>query len=138
MICTSPLTLKKVGTSGFEDIFDRFFNDSFLWQGNTQEIPINLTSDDDAVYLTAELAGVDKKDITIDYKSGVLTIAAEKNISTGTEASHYQELRQGKIERPIRVGTVNFDKASASHTNGVLSIVLPKSEENKAKKLKIS
>ena len=101
-----------------------------------------MRSNQDEVIVTADLPGLNKKDINIEYKDSVLTISGEKVIERDKEERdkeerYYSERRSGKFSRSFEVGDINFEQSKASYENGVLSVVLPKSEEQKPKYLSI-
>jgi HSP20 family protein len=88
----------------------------------------------------AELPGMDPKDIEISLSEGVLTIRGEKKQEKEEkeEGYHLIERSYGSFTRSIRLPKdVQNDKINASFKNGVLKVVLPKSEEAKKKEIKI-
>ncbi len=94
---------------------------------------VDIREDGDNVQIKAELPGIEKKDIAIEYQDGILTVSGEKVRET-TESA-YSEIESGSFLRRFRVGDVNFDKSTADYVNGVLQISLPKTESQKAKRL---
>jgi HSP20 family protein len=88
----------------------------------------------------AELPGMDPKDIEISLSEGVLTIRGEKKQEKEEkeEGYHVIERSYGSFTRSIRLPKdVQNDKINASFKNGVLKVVLPKSEEAKKREIKI-
>lgn len=88
----------------------------------------------------AELPGMDPKDIEITLSEGVLTIRGDKKQEKEEreEGYHLIERSYGSFTRSIRLPKdVQSDKINASFKNGVLKVVLPKSEEAKKKEIKI-
>ncbi len=89
--------------------------------------------------VTMELPGIDMKklDITFDDGSIVVKGVKEKEVSEG-ECCHCSERFSGAFNRTIRVGgNVDRDKIDASYKDGILKLVLPKSEESIPKKIEI-
>ena len=87
-----------------------------------------------------ELPGMDPKDIDISLSDGVLTIKGEKKQEKEEkeEGYHLIERSYGSFTRSIQLPKdVQSDKISASFKNGILKVVLPKSEEAKKKEIKI-
>jgi HSP20 family protein len=83
---------------------------------------------------------MDPKDIEISLSEGVLTIRGEKKQEKEEkeEGYHLIERSYGSFTRSIRLPKdVQNDKINASFKNGVLKVVLPKSEEAKKKEIKI-
>jgi HSP20 family protein len=90
--------------------------------------------------IKAELPGMDAKDIEISLNEGILTIKGEKKQEREEkeEGYHLIERSYGSFTRSIRLPKeVQSDKINASFKNGVLKVVLPKSEEAKKKEIKI-
>ena len=88
----------------------------------------------------AELPGIDPKDIDVSLSEGVLTIKGEKRQEKEEkeEGYHVVERSYGSFSRSIRLpGEIRNEVVSASYKNGVLKIILPKSEEAKKKEIKI-
>jgi HSP20 family protein len=88
----------------------------------------------------AELPGMDPKEIEISLSEGVLRIKGEKKQEKEEkeEGYHLIERSFGSFTRSVRLPKdVQSDKINASFKNGVLKVVLPKSEEAKKKEIKI-
>jgi HSP20 family protein len=88
----------------------------------------------------AEVPGLEPKDIDISLSDGLLTIKGEKKQEREEKEENYHlvERSYGSFARSIRLpNEVQSDKIDASYKNGVLKIVLPKSEEAKKKEIKI-
>ena len=82
--------------------------------------------------LTADLPGLDEKDVEVKIAGGVLTVKAEKE--EGKEETkkdfHLRERRFGSLERALRVPEgVDTDKIEAHFKKGVLTVMLPKTAE---------
>ncbi len=92
--------------------------------------------------LTAELPGIDRKDIDISVDDGVLTLRGEK-IEEKKEADeekkyHLFERNYGTFQRSFTLPTgVDPNKISAEFDKGVLKVHLPKTAEAKVKGRKI-
>ncbi len=81
--------------------------------------------------ITAELPGMEQKDVEVTLENGVLRIKGEKREEhTEEKGDFYRSERQyGAFERAIPLADdLDIDKAKAEFKKGVLSIVLPKSE----------
>jgi HSP20 family protein len=93
---------------------------------------VDVTETDKEFRVTAELPGMDDKDIEVTYFDGGLTIKGEKREEHEEErGDYYRSERQfGAFERTVPLPSdVNADKAKASFKKGVLKITLPKTEE---------
>lgn len=93
---------------------------------------IDVEEKESAYLLTAELAGVDQKDIDISVADGVLTIKGEKKDQREEKDPHcfVTERNYGSFSRSISLGdSVDADNIDASYKNGVLTVTLPKVPE---------
>jgi HSP20 family protein len=82
--------------------------------------------------VTAELPGLDAKDIDVQIANGMLTIKGEKHEEKEekTKGRYVSERRYGSFRRTLEVPAgVNTDKIEASYRSGVLTVTLPKSPE---------
>ncbi len=82
--------------------------------------------------MTAELPGLDEKNIEVNVANGVLTVKGQKEEDKveKKEDFHLRERRFGSFSRSVRVpDTVDPDKIDASFKNGVLKVTLPKKPE---------
>lgn len=101
---------------------------------------LDVTETKGDLVVRAELPGMDSKDIDISLNEGVLTIKGEKKQEKEEkeEGYHLIERSYGSFTRSVRLPKdIESDKISASFKNGVLKVVLPKTEEAKKKEIKI-
>jgi HSP20 family protein len=131
-------------TSPFSELYrlQREMNRLFDGYGPEYESypAINLWSDNNQAQLTAEIPGVDPRDINISVENGILTLEAErKEEETGDDVViHRNERGYGKILKTVRLPfEINNEKISAKHTNGVLKVNLPRAEASKPRKIEI-
>jgi HSP20 family protein len=92
---------------------------------------IDIEEMDKEVRITAELPGLDEKDISLEIANGVLSISGEKKSESEDKARRFSERYYGRFERRIPLEDVEEDKVSAAFKNGVLTITVPKSAEAK-------
>jgi HSP20 family protein len=92
---------------------------------------IDIDETDKEVRITAELPGLDEKDISLEIANGVLSISGEKKTESEDKARRFSERYYGRFERRIPLQDIEEDKASAAFTNGVLTITVPRSPEAK-------
>jgi HSP20 family protein len=96
--------------------------------------PISRISETDKeVKVTAELPGLEEKDIEVELANGVLIIKGEKRTETEDKDRLFSERYYGRFGRRIPVDEVEEDKVSALFKNGVLTITLPKSAKAQEK-----
>lgn len=101
---------------------------------------LDLSETKNEFVVKAELPGIDPKDIDISLTNDILTIKGEKKQEKEEKEENYHliERSYGSFTRAIRIpGQVQSDKITASFKNGVLKVVLPKTEEAKKKEIKI-
>ena len=125
---------------------DRFW-DSFFERGvlrgedGREWLPsLDVAETKNEIVVKAEVPGLEPKDIDISLSDGVLTIKGEKKQEKEEKEENYHlvERSYGSFFRSIRLpNEVQSDKINASYKNGVLKVVLPKSEEAKKKEVKI-
>ena len=93
---------------------------------------VDFTDTEKAYQLTAELPGVDEKNVEVKVANGVLTIKGEKNEEREEKKKDYYlcERNFGSFERSFQVPDgVDSDKIEASFKQGVLTVTLPKKQE---------
>jgi HSP20 family protein len=101
---------------------------------------LNITENEDNLFLTAELPGIDPKEIDITATPDSITLRGErKEPSVGEGVNYHQREREfGTFRRVIDLPTkIDTDKINASYKNGILTVVLPKTEEVKPKQIEI-
>lgn len=101
---------------------------------------IDVKEEENSVIVSAELPGLDQKDIDVTVTNDSIRISGEKKQEEEEEKKGYyrHETSYGSFERIIDLPTeVDEDKAEAEFSKGVLTIKLPKSKEAQAKHKKI-
>jgi HSP20 family protein len=125
----------------FDDVFKpAVANDHWLSEWNRQPI-VDIYDNDDNIVIKAELPGIDKKDIDIDVKNGVLTLKGERRVDNETKKEKYyrRERAFGRFERAFRLpAEVDPENINASYKDGVLTIDIPKPENQKTKQISVN
>jgi HSP20 family protein len=101
---------------------------------------MNLTEDNEQVYINAEVPGVAASDLDISVEGNTLILKGERKAeAAGEKASfHRREIERGKFSRAITLPTkVDASKVEAKTVDGILHITLAKSEEVKPKQIKV-
>lgn len=101
---------------------------------------VNVTESSDNYYVRAELPGVKSSDIDISVTGSSLSISGERKIFSEDEKANYhrREREAGRFSRMINLpGQIDTSKVEAHCADGVLSVVLPKSEAAKPKQITI-
>ena len=99
---------------------------------------MDVWSSEDGLVFEVELPGVDPKDVDVSVIDDQLTLKgkfAEPELAEG-EVWHRRERTAGEFERTLQLPyKVDADGVSATYRNGVLRVTVPKSEEEKARKI---
>lgn len=136
------------------DEMDRMFSDFFSdfplspFHGRRSAIDrmdlripaMDVVENEKSFRITAELPGIDEKDIDVSVSDELLTIRGEKREEREdkSEARRLSERSYGSFERSLRLPHgVDPDKIDADFKKGVLTITLPKSEEAQKRQRKI-
>jgi len=101
---------------------------------------VSMSDSGDQVTISVELPGLAKQDVTVSVNEGLLVITAERKRPELKEHEQWirNEMTYGNIERTIELPyTIDVEKVSAVHENGILSIVLPKHENAKPKQITV-
>jgi HSP20 family protein len=102
---------------------------------------VDFVEKEKAYEVTAELPGMDEKNIEIGVSNGMLTIKGEKSEEKEEKKKDYflSERRFGSFERSFRLPDgVDADHIDASFTKGVLTVSLPKKPEAQKAEKKIA
>jgi HSP20 family protein len=94
----------------------------------------------DEIVIKAELPGIDEKAVDVEIESGVLTIKGERNAEKETEEKGYRRVERsyGSFLRSFTLPpSVEPEKVSATFTNGLLEVHLPKKEGAKPRSIKV-
>ena len=124
----------------FPSRLDRVFED-FLRSpmGDDRRLaypPLNLSNDGENIYVRAEIPGMSIQDVELTLTDKTLVLKGERSAPQGKYFR--QERPSGIFHRVINIGVpVDRDKVSASMKDGILTVVLPKSEETKPRTISI-
>lgn len=106
---------------------------AFMPAAEMQETP-------NSIELKVEVPGLEAKDIDVRVTEQAVAISGERNTQIKTEERGMtrSEFRYGKFQRVIPLpARVQNDKVQANYTNGILSLSLPKAEDEKNKIVKV-
>ncbi len=135
------LTLHREMNRMFDDVFrglDWPRSGSFGEFGAFDWPRVDIEDADKEIRITAELPGLDEKDVHLELANGVLSISGEKKSETDDSARRVSERYYGRFERRIPLEDVEEEKISASFAKGVLTVTVPKSNEAKARVRRIA
>ncbi len=120
----------------FEDFDSPFFGD-WGWKNFNSNVftpRVDVTEDNENLYVTAEVPGVDKKDVKVSVVGDVLTISGEKKTEQRDEKKNYYRIERnfGSFSRSFTLpAEINVNNIAAEYKDGVLHVTLPKTEEAK-------
>ncbi|HEY5609977.1 MAG TPA: Hsp20/alpha crystallin family protein [Thermoanaerobaculia bacterium] len=101
---------------------------------------VDVFETEDAIFLKAELPGLEQKDINVEIQENILTVEGERKLEDKVEEKGYQRIERsyGKFLRSFTLPpNVDPTKIMASFNNGVLDLRVPKKEEAKPKKITV-
>lgn len=117
------------------DLFDDIFGDSFFRRENNKLMRTDIRKIENGYAIDVDLPGYGKEDIKIDVTSGYLTINAKMQQEENDNSRGNYVRRErffGECSRSFYVGDeVEVDDIKAVFRNGILSLEIPKVEENK-------
>lgn len=121
----------------FEDFDAPLFTDWGWKNFNNSNVftpRVDVTEDNENLYVLAEVPGVDKKDVKVSVVGDVLTISGEKKTEQRDEKKNYYRIERsfGSFSRSFTLpAEISVDKINAEYKDGVLHVALPKTEEAK-------
>jgi len=123
-------------------LFDTFFGRPMrVGPGDRAWAPVvDVYETKDELVVSAELPGINEKEIQVSIAGDVLTIRGERTQEREMKEENYHRLERfsGKFERNIPLPIpVETNKVKATYRNGVLEIHLPKAEAVKSKEVKV-
>jgi HSP20 family protein len=115
-----------------------------FWRGEMSwgKIPaVDIADTEKAYEITAELPGMDEKNVEVKFSNGVLTIKGEKKEEKEEKNKdyHLSERRYGSFQRSFTVPEgVDAEKIDATFKDGLLTVSLPKTPEAQKKEKQIA
>ncbi len=138
----------------FDDFFDEFLTHRWphlsgwnfptgLATGLDRGFPkVDILDCDNRVEVQAALPGIDKKDINISIDNQLLTISTstKKEEEEKKEGGQYfrREITRGEFQRTLPLpGSVDNENVKATFKDGILKVIIPKTEKSKRKSIEI-
>lgn len=123
--------------SRFDRVFEDFFRSPAGGDRRLAYPPLNLSNDEDAIYVRAEVPGVDLEDMELTLTDKTLVLKGERNAPEGK--FFRQERPSGVFHRVVNIGVpVDRDKVTATMVDGILTVTLPKAAEVKPRTININ
>ena len=122
---------------------DRFFDDRFSepFEGSTAWVPrTDIIDREKALLVRVELPGLKGDDVEVTVEDDVLTIKGQRTFVQESEKDNIyrKEIREGEFSRSMRLPKgLDQESVSATFTNGMLEVTIPKTSEVLPKKIAI-
>jgi len=126
---------------------NRLFEEAFTSRGEEKDLvastwapSVDIYETENALVLSAEVPGIDEKDIEIKIEDNTLTLKGERKFEKETKEENYHRIERayGSFYRSFTLPHyIDQDNIKAEHENGVLKITMPKKPELKPRKVKI-
>ncbi|MEJ2222291.1 MAG: Hsp20/alpha crystallin family protein [Desulfobacterales bacterium] len=134
--------------AALQDRINRIFNESF---GRSRDLdddvslydwrpPVDIYETAAGIVLKVELPGVNKDDVSVEVKENVLTLKGERLLDPEIKDEHYyrKERSFGKFNRSFSLQEpIKPDLIKASFKEGVLTVEIPKPDEEKPKQVTV-
>lgn len=100
----------------------------------------DIFENEDALTVVLEMPGVDKSNIDVDIENGVLTVEGRIDFDKYKDMQPiYSEYNVGPYRRSFRISSrVDQDKIKAEMRDGVITLILPKAEEAKPRRIEVT
>ncbi len=128
----------------FDNEINRFFSSALTTDAANQthdwSPAMDIREEDSRYVLEADIPGVSREDVDISLEDSVLTIKGERTLNNeeDREGYHRKERVHGRFVRQFSLpDTVNAEAISATVTNGVLEIGIPKQEKPEPRKITV-
>jgi HSP20 family protein len=129
-------------------LFDRLFEGTLFPAGNdessvvtSQWMPlVDIREEGDRFVLYADIPGVDPQDIEVQMDKGLLTIKGERRAESTSETERYSRVERvhGSFHRRFALpDSADPEGITASGSNGVLRIVIPKRPESTPRRIQV-
>ncbi len=135
------------GLTTLQDQVNRLFEDNFTRDRSahadlaTWAPPVDIYETENELVLTADLPGLQDKDIDVRVENNMLTIRGERKFKNDANQDNYLRVERayGPFTRSFSLpNTVSSESVRAEYGDGVLTLHLAKREESKPKQIKIS
>ena len=105
------------------------------------EPAVDIYETDDAIVVKAEVPGVEREQVHVEVKDGILTLRGERKFERDVkeESYHRVERSYGTFLRSFSLPvSVDQDQVKATFRDGVLEVELPKKEQAKPKQIQVN
>jgi HSP20 family protein len=101
---------------------------------------VDIYEDTEGITLTAELPGIDPKNVELKLENNILSISGERKLEREDKRDSYHRIENwyGSFNRSFSLpSNLDAEKVKAEHKNGLLRVFVPRREETKPRQLKI-
>ena len=101
---------------------------------------VDIREESDRYSIAMDLPGINPNDVEINMENGVLSIKGERKFEKEDKQENYRRVERARgvfFRRFVLPDMADADKISASYKDGVLEVVIPKSEKAQPKKIPI-
>mgnify|MGYP006278685493 CR=1 FL=1 len=126
--------------TSINDLFNDFWSNGNAAALTEFSPQADITETDKEITVKVDLAGVEEKDVAVEFDQGILTIRGEKNVEREekNKTYHLTERNSGSFLRAFSMpATVDGQKVTATYDNGELTVALPKNTTAAETKRKI-
>jgi HSP20 family protein len=135
--------------AGIQDKMNQIFEDTFTHTRGREEgltggmwtPAVDIYETDASVVVKAELPGVQKDQVGVEVKDGVLTLRGERKYEKEVKEENFHRIERsyGTFQRAFSLPTtVDQENISAAMKDGVLEVTLPKKEAAKPKQINVA
>ena len=140
------ITPYRSGTDLLTPMFEDLFRPMRGWGGRMAEMlrvpDTDVVETENGIRVTLDLPGMRPEDVSVDLENNVLTVSGERREerTEGEESDtwHLSERRYGKFSRSfVLPREVEQERIEARFEDGVLRVVIPKSEQTRRRRIEI-
>ncbi|MBM3285268.1 MAG: Hsp20/alpha crystallin family protein [Candidatus Aminicenantes bacterium] len=134
------MTLRERMNRLFEDAFSSARGEERDIVSSSWAPAVDIYEDENQLVVTAEIPGIEEKDIEIKVEDSTLSIQGERKMEKETKEENYHRIERayGSFYRSFTLPNyIDQDRIQAEHENGILKITLPKKPELKPRKVRI-
>jgi HSP20 family protein len=134
------VTLRERMNRMFEDVFSGRAEEGRDKTTSTWAPSVDIFETEKELVLTAEIPGIDEKDIEIKIEDNTLSLKGERTFEKETKEENYHRIERsyGSFYRAFTLpNSIDPERIQATHENGVLKITMPKRDELQPRKVKI-
>jgi len=129
------------------DAMDRLITDAFTtqrgwttWATGQQALPVEMYETPEEFVVRAYAPGVKPENLSVEYEGGALSVRGKNEAPELREGwkVHLSEFGYGEFIRQFRLPrSIDIDNARSTFEHGILTLVLPKVAEARAKRIAI-